>query len=119
MARVLVIDDDEEIRTLLRHMLVSVGHEVDEALDGDEGLRIFAKKRPDLVITDINMPGMDGHDVILAFRTEVPVVAISGGGSASKDDLLLKAASLGAAEIIVKPFEFRQLVGAVERALAS
>ena len=117
MARVLVIDDDEEIRTLVRHMLTGVGHEVDEALDGEEGLRSFAEKRADVVITDINMPGMDGHEVILTFRTEVPVVAISGGGGMSKDDLLLKAAELGAVEVIVKPFEFNQLVGAVQRAL--
>lgn len=118
MARVLVIDDDEEIRTLVRHMLVSVGHQVEEAPDGMDGLRAFAKRRADLVITDISMPGMDGHEVILNFRTEVPVIAISGGGPLPRDELLVKAAALGAAEVIVKPFEYRQLVGAVTRALA-
>ena len=120
MARVLVIDDDEEIRTLVKHMLVGVGHEVEEALDGRDGLRIFEESPADLVITDINMPGMDGHEVIVAFRklhTGVPIVAISGGGAQPKDDLLLNAAALGAVEIIMKPFEFGQLVGAVERAL--
>ena len=73
-----------------------------------------------LVLTDINMPGLDGHDVIEAIRVmraEVPIIAVSGGGPMAQDDLLLKASALGAAEIIVKPFEFRQLVGAVERAL--
>ena len=82
MARVLVIDDDEEHRTLLRAMLEGAGHQVQEAEDGVEGLRLFGQGRPDLVFTDINMPGLDGHDVISALRVQhadVPVVAISGG----------------------------------------
>ena len=120
MARVLVIDDDEEHRTLVRHMLVGEGHQVDEALDGAEGLRLFGKSPPDLVLTDINMPGLDGHEVITAIRVlhpEVPIIAVSGGGAIAKDELLVKASALGAVEIIMKPFEFTQLVGAVKRAL--
>lgn len=120
MARVLVIDDDEETRTLARAMLVGVGHEVEEAADGNDGLRIFKERPTDLVITDINMPGMDGHQVIVEFRklhTRVPIIAISGGGAKAKDDLLLDAAKLGAVEVITKPFEFSQLTGAVERAI--
>jgi len=120
MARVLVIDDDEEHRTLVGHMLVGAGHEVDEALDGADGLRLFGKRKPDLVVTDINMPGLDGHEVISALRVlhaSVPIIAISGGSAIAKDELLLRASALGAAEVIMKPFEFRQLLGAVERAL--
>ena len=122
MAHVLVIDDDEASRTLVKRMLDGVGHQVEEALDGAEGLRLFGEHPPDLVLTDINMPGLDGHDVIEAIRVlhpEVPIIAISGGGATPKDELLLKASALGAAEVIMKPFEFRQLVGAVERALGS
>ncbi len=121
MARVLVIDDDEETRTLVKRMLVGEGHQIEEAPDGAEGLRLFGKGRPDVVLTDINMPGLDGHDVIAAIRVlhpDIPIIAISGGGTTDKDDLLLKAAALGAVEIITKPFEFRQLVGAVQRALS-
>ena len=120
MARVLVIDDDEESRTLMKAMLTGVGHQVEEALDGRDGLRMFEERPADLVLTDINMPGMDGHEVIVAFRklhAAVPIIAISGGGSMPKDELLSSAAALGAVEVIMKPFEFRQLVGAVERAL--
>ncbi len=120
MACVLVIEDDEVTRTLARRMLVEAGYEVEEAVDGVEGLRLFGQLSPDLVLTDINMPGLDGHDVIEAIRVmraEIPIIAVSGGGPMAQDDLLLKASALGAAEIIVKPFEFRQLVGAVERAL--
>lgn len=120
MARVLVIDDDEECRTLVRHMLVGEGHHVDEASGGVEGLKMFGKRPPDLVLTDISMPGLDGHEVISALRVlhaGVPIIAISGGSAIAKDELLLKASSLGAVEVIMKPFDFRQLVGAVERAL--
>ncbi len=120
MARVLVIDDDEEHRTLVRHVLVGAGHEVEEALDGAEGLRAFGKRPPDLVLTDIDMPGLDGHEVIAALRVQharVPIIAVSGGSAIAKDELLLKASALGAVEVITKPFEFRQLIGAVERAL--
>ena len=121
MARVLVIDDDEMQRTLLERMLGSVGMQVDSAEDGIEGLKLFQANTPDLVLTDISMPGLDGHEVISAIRTnraDIPIIAISGGGgSAQKDELLAKAARLGAGEIIMKPFEFHQLVGAVKRAL--
>jgi two-component system response regulator HydG len=120
VARVLVIDDDEDHRTLVRTMLASLKHEVDEAKDGAEGLKIIGKRRPDLVLTDISMPGVDGHAVIAAIREQhvgVPVIAISGGSKIPKDELLEKAAKLGAVEVIVKPFEFRQLAGAVTRAI--
>jgi CheY-like chemotaxis protein len=120
MARVLVIDDDEEHRTLIKAMLVRVGHRVEEAVDGAEGLRMFGKSPPDVVLTDINMPRLDGHEVISALKvanSKVPVIAISGGSAVAKDELLLRASQLGAAEIIMKPFQFEQLVGAVGRAL--
>jgi len=120
MASVLVIDDDEEHRTLVKAMLVGAGHHVEEAVDGTDGLRKFGKRRPDLVLTDINMPGLDGHEVISALRVlhpGVPIIAISGGGAIAKDDLLLQASALGAVEVIMKPFDFQQLIGAVQRAL--
>jgi CheY-like chemotaxis protein len=101
-------------------MLVGVGHRVEEATNGAEGLKLFGKQPPHLVLTDINMPGLDGHEVISALRMvnkKVPIIAISGGSAIAKDELLLKAAQLGADEVIMKPFAFEQLVGAVNRAL--
>lgn len=120
MARILVIEDEEAVRSLVTRMLSRVGHEVDEASDGREGLRMFEESPADLVITDINMPGMDGIEVIKAFRSvraEVPIIAISGGGLMPKELLLSSASALGAVEVVSKPFEIAQLVGAVERAL--
>lgn len=69
MARVLVIDDDEEQRTLVRAMLVRVGHRVEEARDGVEGLRAVGELTPAVVLTDISMPKLDGHEVISALKT--------------------------------------------------
>ena len=120
MASVLVIDDDEEHRTLAREILIGAGHRVEDASDGAQGLKLFGRVRPDVVLTDINMPGLNGHDVISALRVQhvdVPVIAVSGGGAIGKDELLMQASSLGAVEVIMKPYEFRQLVGAVSRAL--
>jgi len=120
MARVLIIDDDEDQRTLIKAMLVAVGHEVEEASDGAEGVGLVAEHAPQLVLTDINMPGMDGHEVISSLRVaspNVPIIAISGGSAVAKDELLLKAAQLGAVEVIMKPFAFEHLAGAVHRAI--
>lgn len=119
MAHVLVIDDDEDHRTLAREILEREGHRVEVAVDGRDGLRRFGRNRPDVVLTDINMPGLDGHAVIEALKVlhaDVPIIAVSGGGAREKDELLLEAVRLGAREVITKPFDFRQLVGAVQRA---
>lgn len=121
MARVLVIDDDEEQRALIKAMLDRVGHRVEEAADGADGLRQFGKQPPHVVLTDINMPGLDGHEVISALKAanaRVPIIAISGGSAVPKDELLLRAMQLGAVEVITKPFGFEQLAGAVARALS-
>ncbi|NNF13538.1 MAG: response regulator [Gemmatimonadetes bacterium] len=120
MAHVLVIDDDEDHRTLAREILERDGHMVEVAVDGNDGLRRFGRKRPDVVLTDIHMPGLDGHAVIEALKVlhaEVPIIAVSGGGGRDKDELLLEAMRLGAVEVITKPFDFRQLLGAVQRAV--
>ena len=121
MARILVIDDDEEHRTLVREILTQAGHAVEEAKDGADGLRRFGRNKPHVVLTDINMPGLDGHDVISALRVlhaDVPIIAMSGGrNDFDKDELLLQASRLGASEVIMKPFQFEQLAGAVARAL--
>lgn len=120
MAHILVIDDDEDHRTLAREILERDGHRVEAAVDGHDGLKRFGRNRPDVVLTDINMPGLDGHAVIEALKVlhaDVPIIAVSGGGARDKDELLLEAMRLGAVEVIMKPFDFRQLLGAVQRAV--
>ena len=119
--RILVVDDEEAARTTLGQILTEDGFEVRLAADGEGALRLVAAELPDIVLTDLRMPGLDGHAVISALRVanpKVPIIAISGGGSIAKDELLLKAAQLGAVEVIMKPFGFEQLKGAVGRALS-
>jgi CheY-like chemotaxis protein len=116
----MVIEDDDAVRSLVIRMLERVGHEVVATPDGREALRMFGQEPTDLVITDINMPGMDGIEVISAFRAMragVPIIAISGGGLMPKELLLSSAAAMGAVEVVSKPFEISRLLGAVDSAL--
>ncbi|MEO5957891.1 MAG: response regulator [Opitutaceae bacterium] len=86
MARILLIDDDDDVRTVLRLTLIHFGHTVIEARNGREGLELFAEARPELVITDIVMPEKEGLEVIIelrAHRPPVKIIAISGGGRVS------------------------------------
>jgi two-component system response regulator (stage 0 sporulation protein F) len=121
MARILVIDDERDTRQLLRRMLEGVGHDVEEALDGEEGLRQYRVKPSDLVIMDLLMPGLDGLTTINELLREFPdakIVAVSGGGGRDLD-LLPKAKELGAAETFGKPFDVPALLKAVADLLAA
>ncbi len=120
MARLLLIDDDDEFRTLLRLTLVHHGHQVFEARNGQEGLAQYALTAPDLVITDIVMPEMEGLDLVMELRKRQPtvkIIAISGGGRIGPDDYLHCASLLGAAEVLTKPFPAMMLLAAIERLL--
>jgi CheY-like chemotaxis protein len=121
MARILVIDDDANIRYTLRQMLTHAGHEVLEAPDGADGLRIFRQQRPDLVITDIFMPERDGLEVILALKREFPtmkIIAISGGGQYSDVEYLTISKKLGADLMLRKPFSRRDVLAALQKVCA-
>ena len=121
MPRILVIDDDRAVRENVAMYLRRLGHEVLEASDGLRGFEILAGPAVDLVVTDINMPDMDGIEVIDRLREATdgcPVIAISGGGLFAKDLLLENAAMLGAVSTLAKPFDLNDLRAAVEAALA-
>src|SRR5215475_4719481 len=100
MTRVLVLEDDPAVRSLVVAALTSNGHEVMQAADGRAGLRVFDANRFDLVITDILMPDTDGLAFIGKIREQgspVKIIAISGGGGALyKEDALHAAKRLGA-----------------------
>ena len=120
MARILVIDDDSAIRSVVRRGLERAGHEVTEAPDGDAGLKSFRTRNTDLVITDIIMPEREGVETIMALRKEFPalkIIAMSGGGGGSADFLSI-AKKLGARRTLAKPFGHRELLDAVEEVLA-
>ena len=120
MARILLIEDNDPIRTLLRETLELEGHTVIEAHNGQEGLDLFRQAGADLVITDIVMPEQDGLSVLMKLRTAHPpvkVIAISGGGLGSGEGYLEAARLLGAAKLLLKPFATAALVAAVNELL--
>lgn len=92
MTRILVIDDEPQVRAMLRQMLEREGYEVVEAEEGEEGMRRYREQPVDLVITDILMPQKEGIETIRALRRTNPgvkIIAISGGGRMSKLDSCL------------------------------
>lgn len=118
MARILVIEDEPELRTLIGQVLEAVGHEVFLAADGEQGLRLHRASPARLVITDIFMPGKEGLETIRAFRKEFPkihIVAISGQPALGK--VLDVARRLGAAMTLAKPFQPSELLSLVETVL--
>jgi len=120
VARVLVIDDEPDVRAVMRRFLGAAGHDVREASDGAAALGALAAQPADVVITDLYMPGMDGIELARELRklpTRPAVIAVSGGGFGRQADVLDVAATLGAAATLPKPFTREQLLGAVDRVL--
>lgn len=112
MARILVVDDDKAVRLLLRAMLECQGHSVVEAENGDEGLRYYRAAPTDLVITDIQMPVMDGLQMIKALRGDfptAPIIAISGEKSQ------LAAAQTFSQCTFEKPLYMEEFLDAVQK----
>lgn len=121
MARILVIDDDEWIRSALAAALRKLGHEVKEAQDGNEGLRLHYAAPGDLVLTDIVMPEKEGLDVIRRLHADfptVPIIAMSGYFAHSSGLYLHLAKKLGAHAVLAKPIEVDDLRRTVDTLLA-
>jgi two-component system response regulator (stage 0 sporulation protein F) len=114
VATILVIDDEEIIRVLLRSALEEAGYEVTEAANGREGLELYRQRPIHLVITDILMPEMNGLDMLLELTREfldAKVIAVSGAGE--ERNVLDVAKLLGARQTFRKPFNIPDLLGAV------
>ncbi len=119
MARILLIEDNDSVRTVLREALELAGHTVIEARNGAEGLALFPQAGADLVITDIVMPDKDGLDVLAALREQVPpvnIIAISGARDSAEDYLDL-AHRMGAMKVLLKPFSIAVLIAAIDELL--
>jgi DNA-binding NtrC family response regulator len=120
MARVMVIDDQEPIRKVVRRALEQEGHEVLEASDGDLGMQLLEREPVEVVITDIFMPGQDGILTLREIRkrfASVKVIVISGGDSSGLLDLRRDAELLGAVKTLLKPFTARDIVELVRGVL--
>lgn len=115
---ILVIDDEENIRELVRAVLENAGYEVLDAADGDIGLEVFRSNQVDLIITDLIMPGKEGIETISELRKQqsnLKILAISGAVDSST--YLHLAGHLGADETLGKPFSVNELVEIVGRLL--
>jgi len=119
MARILIIDDDDALRSVLAKSLRHAGHEVVEATEGRQGMDLFRVTTLDLVVTDLIMPVQEGIETIVSLRREqpdLPIIAMSGGASNSKLYLDI-AGKIGANRILAKPFRPAELLQAITDAL--
>ncbi len=117
MAQILIVDDEEKIRVLLKIMLVAAGHQVYQAENGHVALELLLKQPVDMVITDMRMDEMGGMELLAAIREKqlgCPVVFVTAFASM---DSVVDALRLGAADYLIKPFEERDVLLAVERTL--
>ena len=121
MARILVIDDEGLVRAAYRLALERAGHEVIEAENGARGVEQLAETGADVVITDLVMPDEDGFQTIERIRRtfpDVPIIAVTGGGSAGPDRLLKLARAQGADFVLPKPVGKNDLLETVLSAVA-
>ena len=117
MARILVIDDDDDIRNVLLLMLKASGHEVITAVNGAEGLKAFNTQPADVVLTDLLLPDQDGLEIIKQLRRISPKVGIIAMSGESGANTVLAAAERAGVGILAKPFFPDQLLAAVDNAL--
>jgi two-component system cell cycle response regulator DivK len=115
MKRVLVIEDQEDNRTILRDLFASVGYQVLEAVDGHEGIRVATAERPDLILMDIQMPGLDGYDTTRRIKAQkdlaaIPIIAVTSYALAGDEE---KAQAAGCDDYVAKPFSPRALLAKV------
>lgn len=117
MRRILIIDDDHHILLMIKKMLERAGFEVELASNGNRGLELFKRVPVDLVITDIIMPEKEGLETIREMRklrSDLKIIAMSGGGKISSDNYLEAAKIFGANRVLGKPFSQKQIVTAVQ-----
>lgn len=118
MARILAVDDSEPMRQLVEQTLKTGGHEVVLGVDGQNALDIFATEKFDLIITDINMPVMDGIEFVRQIRTrnnDIPILALTTEGD---DSFRRRGEVAGVDGWIVKPFKPVQFIAIVKQILA-
>ena len=116
MARILIIDDEEPVCSMLRAMLERAGYEVMEAHDGSEGLQRYQETPADVIVLDLIMPRQEGLETIPILRRlnpQVKILAISGGGQTRETHYLQIAAALGAQRTLAKPFRMQELLDTV------
>jgi two-component system cell cycle response regulator DivK len=117
--RILVVEDQEDNRRILRDLLTSVGYEIIEATTGEEGVAMAETGRPDLILMDIQLPGIDGYEATRRVRAnpalgQVPIIAVTSYALSGDD---VKAMEAGCDDYIPKPFSPRALLAKVRQYL--
>ncbi len=115
-AKILIIEDDDQVRDLLKKILQGEGYEVLSAVNGAEGLKMYEQENPGLIITDLIMPEKEGIETIRELRKsdpDVKIIAMSGGGTIDAGQYLLMAERLGVAKTFKKPFRRNDIIEAV------
>lgn len=118
--RVLIVDDDEQIRALLQEVMAWAGFDVAVAENGRVAMRLQGQQPADLVITDLIMPEQEGLETITSLKKSykgIKIIAISGGGRIGPEAYLPAALELGADRIFSKPFDVQEIVAAVRSLL--
>lgn len=121
-AKVLIVDDEEDIRNVLKDMLEMAGYAVDSAENGKTAKDLYDKNEYDAIVTDIIMPEQSGFEIVLDFRNKNQqdrVIAISGGRRTSAEDYLNIASHFGVAAIFSKPPNYPELIAKVDEIVES
>ena len=115
---VLIVDDLTFIKMVLRDLVEKAGFRVvGEASDGEEALRMYADKRPDIVLLDITMPKMDGLTALKKLLALDPSARVIMCSALGQQRLIMEAIQLGAKDFIVKPFRPERVIGAIKKVL--
>jgi two-component system cell cycle response regulator DivK len=110
--RILVVEDHEENRRIMRDLLTAAGYEMIEALTGEEGIALAEQERPDLILMDIQLPGLDGYDATRRIKANpslraIPIIAVTSYALSGDD---VKALEAGCDAYVTKPFSPRALL---------
>ena len=117
--RILVVEDQPDNRRIMRDLLASVGYEMIEAIDGEAGVRLADEQRPELILMDIQLPGLDGYEATRRIKAEpelraIPIIVVTSYALSGDD---AKARAAGADDYVAKPFSPRQLLAMIRKHL--
>lgn len=120
--KILIVDDNEQLLSLMNEFLVDNDYDVVCSLDGVGAKKIFSEFNPDIVITDIVMPNVDGIELLIEIRKiypDIKTIVMSGGNKGHADTYLQMADKLGADVILNKPFQLKGLLVEIKKLLSS
>jgi two-component system, cell cycle response regulator DivK len=117
--RILVVEDQDDNRRIIRDLLTSAGYDMIEALDGEAGVRLAENERPDLILMDIQLPVLDGHEATRRIKQNpelrhIPIIVVTSYALSGDDQ---KAMAAGSDGYVAKPFSPRQLLATIRKFL--